>query len=266
MPMRTDSISPSSRGTAFPAILQAQDEGEREPISPGFGLLLECGGLCKLTPLLQLLLYVLQLGFDGGNTDVTQLQAKWRSLNFCDFYHGGRGLGRISRLRVVRVVRPLTRCARGRTVVGNNSFCASQGGIVKEISSEWSWFHDGDLDSKRFEFRLQGFAETLHHEFGGAVYSPSRPRSESPDGAKVQDVTRLAGAHGRQGGTRNIECSFDVYCECRANLISGDFFDGPNEPAARVVDQHIDLAKTLQRGTDCFLRLLFIGHVELQSQ
>ena len=67
-------------------------------LSPGFGLLSECGGLCKLTPLLQLLLYVLQLGFDGGNTVVTQLQTKRRSLNFCDFYHRSRGLGRISRL------------------------------------------------------------------------------------------------------------------------------------------------------------------------
>jgi hypothetical protein len=65
------------------------------------------------------------------------------------------------------------------------------------------------------------------------------PRFESPDGAKVQDVTRLAGAHGRQGGTRNNECSLDVYCECRANLISGDFFDGPNEAAARVIHQYI---------------------------
>ena len=76
---------------------------------------------------------MLELGFDGGNTVATQLQAKRRSLDFCDFYHGSRGLGRISRLCVVRVVRPLTRCARGRTVVGNDSFCASQGGVVKEI-------------------------------------------------------------------------------------------------------------------------------------
>src|SRR6201993_2162536 len=116
MPMRTDSISPSSRGTALPSILKAKDEGERERLSPSFGLLRECGGLCKLTPLLQLLLYVLQLGFDGGNAVATQLQAKRRSFDFCDFYHGSHGLGRISRLCVVRVVRPLTRCARGRTV------------------------------------------------------------------------------------------------------------------------------------------------------
>src|SRR5262245_42284246 len=119
---------------------------------PDLGLIRECSGLCKLTPSLQLLPYVLQLGFDGGNTVVTQLQAKRRLFNFCDSYHRGRGLGRISRLRVVRLVRPLTCCARGRTVVGNDSFCASQGGIVKEPGSEWAWFHDGDLDSKRFEF------------------------------------------------------------------------------------------------------------------
>ena len=79
-------------------------------------------------------------------------------------------------------------------------------------------------------------------------------------------MARLAGAHGRQGGTRNIECSLHVDCECRANLISGDLFDRPNESAARVIDQHIDLTKTLQCGIDCFLRLLFISDVELQSQ
>src|ERR1700733_12198698 len=97
---------------------------EREAL-PSLGLLHESGGLGKLTPLLQLLLHVLQFGFDGGNTVATQLQAKRRSLNFCDSYHRSRSLGRISRLRVVRVVRPLTRCTRGRTVVGNDSFCAS---------------------------------------------------------------------------------------------------------------------------------------------
>src|ERR1700731_4550722 len=124
--MQTDSISPSSRGPALPSILKARGKWGSERLPPGFGLLRECGGLCKLTPLLQLLLYVLQLGFDGGNTVSTQLQAKRRSLNLCDFYHRSCSLGWISRLRVVRVVRPLTRCARGRTVIGNGAFCASQ--------------------------------------------------------------------------------------------------------------------------------------------
>src|ERR1700756_4441109 len=101
MSMRTDSISPSSRDTALPGILKVKDERESERLSPGFGLLRECGGLCKLTPLFQLLPYVLQLSFDGDNTVATQLQAKRRSLNFCDFYHRSSGLGRISRLRVV---------------------------------------------------------------------------------------------------------------------------------------------------------------------
>ena len=53
--------------TALPSIPKAKDEGESEALP----LLSECGGLCKLTPLLQLLLYLLELGFDGGNTVVT---------------------------------------------------------------------------------------------------------------------------------------------------------------------------------------------------
>src|SRR5215475_7663425 len=94
---------------------------------------------------------------------------------------------------------------------------------------------------------MHGFDEAFDHEFGCAVYAPTRPRNKPTHRTQVENMTRLTCSHGRQRSTRNIQSSFDVHREGCANLLSRYLLNRTYKATPGIIDQDIDLTELFQR-------------------
>ena len=85
-------------------------------------------------------------------------------------------------------------------------------------------------------------------------------------GREVDDVALASGTHMGQHRLADGHDAQGVDVHHGAEFGHGGFLDRPAVAHPGVVDQHVDLAKSIQRGLHCRLDLVVAGHVELRFQ
>jgi hypothetical protein len=116
------------------------------------------------------------------------------------------------------------------------------------------------MDSERGKFVMHRFGKTFDGELGGAVHAePGRP-AMAPNRRDYSGRARSRLAHIRQQRPAHGQQPEHVGAVHRFYFGSTRFLHCPHQAETSVVEKHIDLAETIDRGR-CD-RLILIRHVE----